>query len=211
MNEFLQTALSFPTLVYSVLLAFCVIYWLLAASGLMDADGIDGLLGGDGEGDGINAVAAIVGRFGLGGVPIMLILTVLAFFGWTITYFVHLLVLQGMSGLLRYLLGAAVLALALVPGMLATSVLLRPLRRLIVRLRPPLPVSLLGKVGIVSTPTVSAEYGMASVDDGGAGLLLQIRAPEPNDHKRGDRVVLIEFIAAKHAYRVIPESKFQNL
>ena len=40
MTEFLTTALTFPTLLYSILLAFCVVYWLLAATGLVDSDTI---------------------------------------------------------------------------------------------------------------------------------------------------------------------------
>lgn len=214
MNEFLQTSLTFPTLIYSVLLAFCVIYWLLAATGLMDADGIEGLLTGDGDpgepGD-LGALAGMIARLGLGGVPLTLILTVLAFFGWMITYFVHLLLLQPLPDLLRYLLGSVVLVAALVPGLLITSLLLRPLRRLIVKLRPPLPVSILGKVGVISTPSVSDDYGMAAVDDGGAGLLLQVRAPLPNGYQRGDRIVLIEYLPDKHAYRIMPEHQFQSL
>ena len=41
MTEFLNTVLTFPTLVYSVLLAFCTVYWLLAATGIVDFDAVD--------------------------------------------------------------------------------------------------------------------------------------------------------------------------
>ena len=34
MAEFLEVALSYPTLPYSVVFAFAVIYWLLAATGI---------------------------------------------------------------------------------------------------------------------------------------------------------------------------------
>ena len=42
MSDFLQTCLTFPTLLYSIVLAFCAIYWLLASTGLVDTDAIDG-------------------------------------------------------------------------------------------------------------------------------------------------------------------------
>ncbi|WWW34937.1 hypothetical protein V8017_18740 [Stenotrophomonas rhizophila] len=52
MNEFLTVALSFPTLPYSIVLAFAVLYWLLAAFGVVDDgiahDGMDLHLGDDG-------------------------------------------------------------------------------------------------------------------------------------------------------------------
>jgi hypothetical protein len=129
MTEFYTTALSFPTLLYSILLAFCVVYWLLAATGLVDSDAIHGLLHHHDGLDGIHAghhhdtatdSAGIVARLGLSGVPFMLILSVLAFFGWLITYFAQLLVLQYLPGPLRLLAGAGVLLLALLPGLVLT-------------------------------------------------------------------------------------------
>ena len=47
MNEFLVTALTFPTVVYGVLLAVCIVYWLLAATGLVDHHGPDALFHAD--------------------------------------------------------------------------------------------------------------------------------------------------------------------
>lgn len=211
MNEFLQTSLTFPTLPYSVLLVFCVIYWSLAATGLVDADGPDSLLGGDGDDAGWHSIAGIVARLGLAGVPLTIILTVLTFFGWTITYLVQLWFLQPLPAPLRLGLGAVVALLALVPGVVATSLLLRPVARLLLKLRPPVAPSLLGRTAVVSTPTVSADYGMATMDDGGAGLILQIRHSDPDVFRRGDRVVLIELLDGQHAYRVVSEAQFNRL
>lgn len=212
MNEFLSTALSLPTLLYSIVLTVCVVYWLLAATGLVDADGPDGLLGGDGDGQGeASGLAAMIARLGISGVPVMIVLTVLAFVGWIGTYFVQLLLLQHLPGLLRALLGLAVAVAMLVPGALLTSWLLRPLSRLLLRLRPPADPSILGRVAVVSTPSVDTGYGQATVDDGGAGLVLQIRHEQPERFKRGDRVVLIEYLSGQHAYRVVSEEQFKQL
>ncbi|HEY5849304.1 MAG TPA: hypothetical protein VIT62_00850 [Lysobacter sp.] len=212
MNAFLQTCLTFPTLVYSIVLAVCVAYWGLAATGLVDADGPDGMLGGDGDSDGEAAgVAAMLSRLGLSGVPVMLVATVLSFIGWLGTYFVQLLVLQHLPGALRIVVGIAVAVAMLVPGLFATSLLLRPLSRLLLKLRPPADPSIIGRTATVRTPSVDAGYGQATVDDGGAGLVLQVRHHESGRFKRGDRVVLIEYIDAQHAYRVISEQHFNTL
>ena len=208
MTEFLQTALTFPTLLYSVLLAFCVIYWLLAATGLMDLDALDGLLGDDGDSHHASDSAGLLARLGLGGVPIMIVLTVLSFFGWTVTYFVHLLVLQHLPALLRMLGGIATLVGALVPGVLVTSLLLRPVRKLMVKLRPPVAPSILGRVGTVISPEVDGNQGRAEFADGGAGLILQVRVAPPGRFLRGDRVVLLEHDATANTYLVISESQF---
>ncbi|MFP7721326.1 hypothetical protein [Lysobacter sp. A3-1-A15] len=211
MSEFLTTALSFPTLAYSVVLAVCTIYWALAATGLVEIDALDGLLGGDGDSPDSSGAAAMISRLGLSGVPLMLVATVLAFVGWIGTYFVHLLVLAHLGEGLRLFAGAAVALAMLVPGIVLTSVLLRPLSRLLLKLRPPLDPSLLGRVAVVNSPEVATDYGTATVDDGGAGLVLQVRDGETGRFKRGDRVVLIEYLDAQHAYRVIPERQFQTL
>ncbi len=217
MTEFYTTALTFPTLLYSILLAFCVVYWLLAATGLVDSDTIHGLLhhhdGLDGLDTGhhhANATdsAGIISRLGLSGVPFMLILSVLAFFGWLITYFAQLLVLQHLPAPLRMLAGLAVLVVALLPGLVLTSLLLRPVARLILKLRPPLPPSILGRAGNVISPQVTDSEGRAEFDDGAAGLILQVRASPGVTFNRGDRVVLLSFDAQTHAYAVIPESEF---
>ena len=208
MTEFLQTALSFPTLLYSILLAFCAIYWLLAATGLVDIDGLDGLLGGDGDSSHGSDSAGMLARLGLGGVPLMLMLAILAFFGWMACYFVQLLVLQHLPGPLRLLGGIATLVGALVPGVLITSLLLRPLRKLIVKLRPPELPSVLGRVGTVISPEVDASQGRAEVADGGAGLILQVRTTPPATFARGDRVVVLEHDATANTYLVISESQF---
>jgi len=212
MNDFLQTALTAPTLLYSIVLAVCVAYWLLAATGLVDADGPDGLLGGEADGDGdASGVAAMLAKLGLAGVPVMIVLTVVAFVGWLGTYFVHLLALQHLPSLLRIVGGSVVALVMLVPGAFVTSLLLRPLSKLLLRLRPPVEPSILGRTAIVSTPSVATDYGQATMDDGGAGLVLQVRHSDPHRFKRGDRVVLIEYIDQQHAYRVVSEEQFQRL
>lgn len=210
MTEFLNTALSFPTLVYSVLLAFCVIYWLLAATGILDFDAVDGWLGSDGDSVEPSQIAGMIARLGLSGVPMMLVLTVLSWFGWLITYFVQLWLLPHVPDALRWLAGAGVLLAALVPGVVATSLLLRPLAALITRLRPPLPAPVLGRIGSVISPRVDETSGRAQFDDGGAGLILQVRAMPGQGFARGDRVVLIEHLAASDTYRVISESTFHQ-
>lgn len=218
MTEFYTTALTFPTLLYSILLAVCVVYWLLAATGLIDNDtihgllhhhdGLDGIHGSHHHDGGASEGAGMIARLGLSGVPFMLILSVLVFFGWLITYFAQLLVLQFMPDTLRVLVGIGVLLVALLPGMVLTSLLLRPVARLIMKLRPPVPPSILGKAGNVISPIVTEREGRAEFDDGGAGLILQVRAPPGTTFQRGQRVVLLSFDEQAHSYAVMSEAEF---
>ena len=159
MQLFLQVVLAYPTLPLSIVLTVCLLYWLLVAGGLL-GDGL-GLEAGDGlELDaGAHGLAAMLARFGLGGAPLMLVLSLLTFFAWTLVYLLQLLVLQPLPDLLRWLLGSAALLLAPLLAAFPTAVVLRPLRRLLLRLRPAAQRSLLGRVAVVSSPEVTAQQG----------------------------------------------------
>ncbi|HET6433470.1 hypothetical protein [Dyella sp.] len=220
MHEFLQTCLTFPTVVYSVLLAFCVVYWLLAMTGLFHVDAMDGLLLGDahaahgmpGHSDGVDSVATagVLARLGLARVPIMIVLTALSFFCWLGTYFVHLALLGHLSQGLRVLAGIGTLLAVLVPGALLTSLLLRPLSRWLARLQFSANASIIGRVGTVISPQVDAQGGRAAFDDGGAGLILQVRSSAGETLARGERVVLLSHDAQAHTHAVISEAEFNQ-
>ncbi|TXK61071.1 hypothetical protein [Alkalisalibacterium limincola] len=211
MEEFLRIALSFPTLVFSILLAVSVAYWALAATGMLHIDALDGWVAPDIDGIEVDGLAGLLMRFGLGGLPLMLILTVLFFVAWLLTYFADYLLLRHMDiPVLSWLLGLAVMLGALVAGVVVTSVVLRPLRGLMARLAPPAMRSVIGQLAVVRTPTVSATHGQVSVEDGGAGLILNVRCDQGRDFQRGDRVVLIEYLEAENAYRVMAEDEFHG-
>ena len=206
MNEFLHTALGFPTIVYSMLLAVCILYWVLAVTGLADGDAVDALVG-DGDAPDAGAAAAMISKLGLGGVPTTIAATTLVFTAWMGAYFVHLLVLRDLPQGVRTVAGIGTLVGVLVPAVAVTSLVLRPVRGVVGSLRP-VERSLVGTSAVVVTPTLSGDYGQAAVDDGGAGLILQVRHEDPNQLQRGDRIVLIEYIESQNAYRVVSEQQF---
>ena len=45
-------------------------------------------------------------------------------------------------------------------------------------------------------------FGDADIDSQGASLILKIRAEEPNDLKRGDRVIITKYLPEEHVYLV---------
>ncbi|WWW34935.1 hypothetical protein V8017_18730 [Stenotrophomonas rhizophila] len=48
--------------------------------------------------------------------------------------------------------------------------------------------------------------GHANVDDGGAGLILQVRSHDGSVLARGDRVVLLDYLADHNHYLVVREN-----
>ncbi|WP_252510965.1 hypothetical protein, partial [Acinetobacter baumannii] len=94
-------------------------------------------------------------------------------------------VLLPLPDLLRWGLGTLVAVLGQLPAVPLTALILRPVRRFLLRLRPVPQASLLGRAGVVASPKVDSRSGHATVDDGGAGLVLQIRSDL--ELQRGER------------------------
>lgn len=211
MDLFLQSALAFPTVLLTFLLCVATLYWLVAALGIFDIDMLDGDVP-DGDGFQLEGLAGLLMKLGLGGVPVTVIFTLLVFFGWFVSYFIELLLLRHLPlGLLRYPLGLVVMLVALVPAVIVTSWLCRPLRKLFRKVSAPTARSFIGQVAQVRSGHVSPTFGEANLDDQGAGLILRVRAEESQNLKRGDAVVLIEYLEGEHAYRVVSEDEFKGM
>ncbi|GAC1031872.1 hypothetical protein thsps21_27000 [Pseudomonas sp. No.21] len=209
MDIFLQTALSFPTVLFSFLLCLAIVYWAIVALGLVEVDLLDveadSLLAGDG-------VAALLSKLKLNGVPVTLVLSLLFAGAWFLSYFAELLVLSHLPlGLLRYPLGLVVAVVALGLALPVAALICSPLRPLFHKAEAVTSKSVLGQTAMVRSGRVTLEHGEAVLEDGGAGLILKVRADEALGLKRGDRVVLLEYLEAQHAYRVITEDEFRGI
>lgn len=208
MLTFLAVALTFPTILFGILLGFAMLYWLLAATGLVQLDLLDGLFGGDGGAESFSGESGgITGplmRFGLGGVPVTLAFTVVLLFAWLLSYFGTVLLHEGrVVEVLTMGWGTriALLAGALFGAVPLAALSLRPARRFFAKLQPIPQVSLIGRLGVVTSPVLDPQRGQVSVENGGAGLVLQAR-DDTGAFRRGDRVVLVEYLESLNAYRV---------
>ncbi|AQZ93343.1 hypothetical protein ACFSB1_11785 [Halopseudomonas phragmitis] len=208
MELFFQTSMTFPVVLLSFVLCLAILYWLVVALGLLDIDLLDSASDGGLQAEGLGGLLL---KLGLGGVPVTLLITLLVFFAWLFCYFAELLVLRFLPlGILRYPLGLVVLIAALMLAAPVVRVVIYPLRPLFQRLLANTTSSLLGRTVVVRSPRVTAMQGEALLEDGGAGLILRIRADESLGYKRGDRLVLLEYLEPEHAYRVITEDEFNG-
>ncbi|MDX1757355.1 MAG: hypothetical protein R3175_14960 [Marinobacter sp.] len=204
MEAFLAITFSFPTVIFSVLLLVAVIYWLVSLVGLVDLDSADAELDLDAGTD----TGGLMVTLGLQGVPLPLVLTLLFLASWLLSYFADL-VLGGLfgSGWGRLLFAILVIPGALVAGLLATSVLIRPLRPLFRRAyQRPLEKQIIGTPCVILAFNERTGKGRAEAHRDGAHLILQIRGDSP--FARRDRAVLVEYLADQQAYWVIPEADF---
>lgn len=228
LNGFYVNVAAFPTVIFSVMLVVCVLFWLVAMLGFVDIDALDIDLpdGFDvpGADDLLHAthsahheilhadgLAGLLLRFGLNGVPLTIVITLVTLFGWLISYYSS----YALSGVLpfawlRFLIGIPVFVASLIGGMMITSVLVKPIRPFFKKTEQVTRKQVLGQVAIIKTSKVTETFGEAEFQDGGAGLILKVRTSEPNDFKKGDKVVLLEYLAGDNTYRIISETEFNK-
>lgn len=210
MNPFYQNLASYPTAIFSFVLLLCSFYWLIAVLGLVDLDILDvDLPEPDADIGNINILAGLLMKFGLNGVPVTIILTLISMNGWLLCYFgVHFFVTDIEIALIQFLAGTAVFLVSLYASVMLTAQLIKPIRKFFVNETKNSQKTILGQTVILRTSRIDAKFGEATMNDGGAGLVLKVRTDEVNSFKKGERLVPIEYLESTNTYRVISEQEF---
>lgn len=225
MTEFIANITSFPVAVLTLLLMVVVIYWLFAIIGVLGVDILDGDAeidlavdadmdldidldaDVDGAGQGASGVAGFMLKWGLTGVPVTVVFSVLILVAWIICYYLVMLLGLLVSWLplawLSWILGAAALVLSVMIAVPITATLIKPLKGLFKTHDAVTKSDLVGRIAVVKTSSVTPEFGQAILDDGEAGMLLDIRAEESEALKKDDEVILVEYVAADGSYHVM--------
>lgn len=193
MSELLTAILAFPTVIFTILLGVVTLYWIFVILGAVDLDLLDASLDVDGDGDldaeGDGGFAGVWAGLGLSGVPMTLSISLLVLASWAFCLVAMDLLGAGTAGWLA----SGVALLCVVPALLLTRLLVRPLRRFFVSHPAVDHKFLLGKICTISTLRVDERYGQAEIEDGGAGLLIQVRASESHQLQRGDRALIFDY------------------
>jgi len=214
MNPFHQTVTSFPTVIYTILLILCALYWIVAVLGLVDLDVLDFDLDGDiDSADSATAqegIAGLLHRLGLNGVPLTIILTFIAIIGWLLCYYATYFGAKFLPdvSLIRLAIGLITFLVVSYITILITVQLIKPLRAMFKRLNYDETKHILGQVVVVRSSIVDRDHGEAELNDGAAGLLLNIRATGEDKFNKGDEVVVVEYIEDKNLYRVVAKAEF---
>lgn len=197
---FLQTILTFPTLLWSIVFAICTLYWLVAITGLIDLDSGTDVLGLGGEVD--------VADAGLNphGIPIMVIVTILSFFAWITCYFAQLFFIPTLSPELKTPISVAIMALVILPATALSALIMRFLNPIFAKLNAETTDhhALLGNVAVVVTPVITSTSGVVLLHHGGTDLRLQARTRQGEEFKRNEQVILLEYDTDSHTYIVKP-------
>ena len=196
----------YPTIVFTGLVMFVTLYWMVSLLGMADMDTVDI---GDASGEGADLtssgfVSGLLLKFGLYGVPLIVILSLISLIGWLLSYFYTSFLHQNFdSGILYYLFGTGALIFVLVISMWLTGIIISPIRNKIAKIPRRNAASNIGKIAVVRTLSVTDKHGEVELNDGGAGLILKIRS-DINDGslKQGDRVMLVEYLEETNTYQV---------
>ncbi len=211
-SEFFASILSFPTAIFTFLLCFCIVFWLISLLGVVDIDIFDlDLPDPDGDIGATGVVAGLLMRLGLYGVPVTVIFTLVSFFGWIICFLLVYLVDHLFPfDWIRYVAGGPIIFAALYSGCWITGKINVRIRKFFPTAEQETVKTVLGQIATVRSSRVDANFGEAYLDDGGAGLIVKVRAAGTDTYKKGDRVILLEYLENTHTYRVISEQEFHG-
>ncbi|MFC4333976.1 hypothetical protein [Salininema proteolyticum] len=205
MRDFLETAVSFPPVVFTFGMILVVLYWLIVMLGLFDIDAFDSDVDADGD--------SFLSSLGFGSVPATVILSLWTITGWVVTM-LGTIWLRSTSGATVWIVvgGIALLVAGLGLGMLIARLLAAPLSKVFEDAPVTQRSDLVGRQCVIRTGSVTTEYGQADVkDDSGAEHTVNIRRshhePEPvgdDDYGRGKTVVIFDYDDDTDTYLVIP-------
>ena len=200
----------YPTIVFTGLVMFVTLYWVVSLLGMADMDSVDvGETGSDAAVSDLSSTGFFTGlmlKFGLYGVPLVIILSLISLIGWLLSYLYTSFLHQNFdSGVLYYVFGTGALIFVLVVSMWLTGMIISPIRKNIARIPKRNSANNVGKIAIVRTLSVTDKHGEAELNDGGAGLILKVRSDNSTSLlKKGDRVMLVTYLEETNTYRVAP-------
>lgn len=206
LGSFLDAAIAFPTAIFTTLLGVVVLYWVLAVLGVVDFESgdIEPEAGDDVTGHDLGALASYIVAFGLHGVPLSIVVSLLVLVSWMLSCLggMWLLPLLPGAAALTYPAGA-VLALASVSlAVPIASRLVRPLRGLFVTHVAISNASLVGQVCKVLTQSVDEKSGRAEVAQRGASINIRVWANTPNPLVRGASARIVAYEDKTARYRI---------
>lgn len=216
MEQLLNLASQFPTVIYSTLLGIVVIYWLIGMLGIIDLDlapeaDLDVDLDADIDTDlsaSVGGLAGLLLTFGLTSVPFTLVISIICLVSWLITVYLQIYVFSLLEGNgLYYLLGALSTVIVFFISLPITGVLIRPLKGMFDSVEATSSHNLVGLGGTIATGTVTPSFGQAKVLNDGAEILLDVRCDPQHSLSMGDKVLLIEYNKGSHSYIVAPFPK----
>jgi hypothetical protein len=141
---------------------------------------------------------------GFGGIPTTVSVSFVVFLSWLLSLAVSPPLKQVLGFLPGGLVDGGLTVLCLGLGVVLAGLAVRPLRPLFTTQQAPRRSELMGRVCVIASGRVDGRFGSATLEDGGAGLLLHVVCDKDNTLKRGERALVLAYDAARDAYEVEP-------
>ncbi|GAA0926960.1 hypothetical protein GCM10009559_12480 [Pseudonocardia zijingensis] len=187
-------------MLFSFLLVVVVLYWLLVLVGA-DFDLFDGDAG-DGAGGGV------IDSLGLGGVPLMVALSLWITLSWLLAMIGTIVLGElALDGAVGVLLGGAVLLVALAGGLVVTRLVVVPIRRALPSAVEPTRSDFVGRICVIRTGHVSETFGQAEITSAdGSSAIVQVRRPAEMEGRgllrSGSEALIFDYDAEKEIFWV---------
>ncbi|MEV0388636.1 hypothetical protein [Nonomuraea sp. NPDC050643] len=178
MGEFLHTALSFPTVVFTFLLVVVAAYWLVVITGLFELEDDAAWLG-------------------LGGVPAGIAISLLIALAWLLCLIGSQV--AGRGALIAVPFAAPVLAWLAVRGLRVR------LRRLFPQGDRHSRADFVGQMCVIRTGAATSDFGQAEVTAAdGSSAVVQVRTTGQDRLARGDNALIFEYDKDGEFFWVMP-------
>lgn len=187
MSAFLAGVLSFPTVVFTVLLLVFLLYSIATMFGAFEFEWLDSIVGTE------SIEGGAEGGF-FAGVPIAAGVGVSSVFAWLIS-FTATKFLPDVT-----LVNVAVGLVAAIVGLTLGALAVRPLRPLFLTAEGPHRKQLVGKICTIRSLRVDAHSGTAEVGD----LVAEVRCFHENDLTLGSKAIVYEYDPESGSYHVGP-------
>ncbi|SCL23516.1 hypothetical protein GA0070616_2740 [Micromonospora nigra] len=197
MSGFVGAALSFPTVLFGFLLVVVVGYWLFVLTGVLD-------LGDDLDVDGVSG--NLLAGLGLGGVPAAVAFSLLVAVAWFVSLAGGALLDElGLGPAARIVGSVGLLVAAALAAWVVTRLVAIPLGRLFPDGSEASRHGFVGRLCVVRTGTVTADFGQAEVTaDDGSSAVVQVRQPGDERMPAGSSALIYDYDAQGEFFWVMP-------
>lgn len=209
MELFLAEAFSFPTIIFAFPLVIFLLFWLMAFAGFVDLEILDADVEIEADSSSGSGFSSWLQSLGLDGVPFTVALTLLDIYAFAITYLARKYLAPLFDGLLTATAAGAIIAVfAVLIAIPLSALCIKPLRKLFITHEAIGKDQLQGRICTVTTLKVTSTFGQATTED---GMLLNVRASEPNDLSKGSKVALLEYFEQYDTYSVVSEAELMAM
>lgn len=192
MSAFLAAALSLPTVVFTVLLGFFLVYSILTLLGALDFEWLDGLLGIDDVNDSV--LEGGLHSLGVTGIPLTLFTGVSCIFAWLLSFAGMKFLPDATLVKVGVGIGSALLGLGI------GSRVVRPFRSFFTMAPGPTRKQLVGKICTIRSLQVNDNLGTAEIGD----LVADVRCFRENELTVGSKAIVYDYDPDQEIYHVGP-------